>query len=209
MLEQQMPGIVAGIDEVGRGPLAGPVVAACVVLPALLAPEMAAMLDDSKRLSADQRGAALAALRASGALIGIGAASVLEIERLNILQASLLAMRRAFAHLTPRPDAALVDGNRDPGLGVPTRCVVAGDSLSLSIAAASIVAKQCRDRAMSRLDARYPGYGWAQNAGYGAPAHLAGLRSRGVTPHHRAGFGTQSQQHYQRNSADMPPMDLS
>jgi len=190
MLEQQMPGIVAGIDEVGRGPLAGPVVAACVVLPALLAPEMAAMLDDSKRLSADQRGAALAALRASGALIGIGAASVLEIERLNILQASLLAMRRAFAHLTPRPDAALVDGNRDPGLGVPTRCVVAGDSLSLSIAAASIVAKQCRDRAMSRLDARYPGYGWAQNAGYGAPAHLAGLRSRGVTPHHRAGFGT-------------------
>ncbi len=185
-----MPGIVAGIDEVGRGPLAGPVVAACVVLPALLAPEMAAMLDDSKRLSADQRGAALAALRASGALIGIGAASVLEIERLNILQASLLAMRRAFAHLTPRPDAALVDGNRDPGLGVPTRCVVAGDSLSLSIAAASIVAKQCRDRAMSRLDARYPGYGWAQNAGYGAPAHLAGLRSRGVTPHHRAGFGT-------------------
>jgi ribonuclease HII len=140
MLEQQMPGIVAGIDEVGRGPLAGPVVAACVVLPALLAPEMAAMLDDSKRLSADQRGAALAALRASGALIGIGAASVLEIERLNILQASLLAMRRAFAHLTPRPDAALVDGNRDPGLGVPTRCVVAGDSQSLSIAAASIVA---------------------------------------------------------------------
>ena len=189
-LEQAIGGRVAGLDEVGRGPLAGPVVACAVVLPDPLPASLADLLDDSKRLSPPRRDAAALALRRGGAEIGLGAASVGEILRLNILQASLLAMRRAFAHLTPRPDAALVDGNRDPGLGVPTRCVVAGDSLSLSIAAASIVAKQCRDRAMSRLDARYPGYGWAQNAGYGAPAHLAGLRSRGVTPHHRAGFGT-------------------
>jgi ribonuclease HII len=189
-LEQALGGLVAGLDEVGRGPLAGPVVAAAVILPMRLPPGLAALLDDSKKLSAARREAAYAALRASDAAIGVGAASVAEILRLNILQASLLAMRRAAARLHPPPDAALVDGNRDPGLPCPTRCVVKGDSTSLSIAAASIVAKVIRDRAMARLDRRHPGYGWADNAGYGSPAHLAALHRLGVTVHHRAGFGT-------------------
>ncbi len=189
-LEQALGGRVAGLDEVGRGPLAGPVLAAAVILPTPMPPALANLLDDSKKLSPARREAAHAALCASGAVIGVGAASVTEILHLNILQASLLAMRRAFARLSPAPDAALVDGNRDPGLPCPTRCVVKGDTTSLSIAAASIVAKVIRDRAMARLDRRHPGYAWADNAGYGSPAHLAALHRLGVTPHHRAGFGT-------------------
>ncbi len=189
-LEQAQGGRVAGFDEVGRGPLAGPVVAAAVILPQPMPHLLADLLDDSKKLSAPRREAAYAALRASGAVIGIGAASVAEIARLNILQASLLAMRRACARLHPPPDAALVDGNRDPGLPCPTRCVVKGDATSLSIAAASIVAKVIRDRAMARLDRRHPGYFWADNAGYGSKAHLAALHRQGVTVHHRTGFGT-------------------
>jgi len=188
--ETRLGGRVAGLDEVGRGPLAGPVVAACVVLPANLPPATAALFDDSKKLSPAAREQAYAALLESGAQIGIGAASVAEILRLNILQASLLAMRRAFARLTPPPDAALVDGNRAPGLACPTQCVIGGDAASLSIAAASIAAKVIRDRGMARLDARHPGYGWAANAGYGTPVHLEALARLGPTPHHRAGFGT-------------------
>lgn len=188
--ERGLGGRVAGLDEVGRGPLAGPVVAACVVLPAVMPAGLAELLDDSKRLSPAAREAAHAALLRSGAQIGIGAAAVGEILRHNILQASLLAMRRAFARLDPPPDAALVDGNRAPGLPCPTRCVVGGDGVSLSIAAASIVAKVTRDRAMLRLDARHPGYGWAANAGYGTAAHLAALARLGPTAHHRAGFGS-------------------
>jgi ribonuclease HII len=149
---------------------------------------LAVLLDDSKKLSAGRREAAGRALQLSGASIGLGAASVGEILRLNILQASLLAMRRAYARLDPPPDAALVDGNRDPDLPCPTRCVIRGDGVSLSIAAASIIAKITRDRLMTRLDARHPGYGWAANAGYGAPAHLAALRELGPTAHHRTGF---------------------
>lgn len=181
---------VAGLDEVGRGPLAGPVVAAAVVLPHHCSAALALLLDDSKKLTAAQRARAFDALRASGARIGVGAASVDEIFRLNILQASMLAMRRAFARLGAQPDAALVDGNRDPGLPCMVRCVVGGDAKSLSIAAASIVAKVIRDRAMTQLDARHPGYGWAANAGYGTLAHRTGLHRLGATAHHRAGFGT-------------------
>ena len=188
--ERRFRGRVAGLDEVGRGPLAGPVVAACVVLPADLPDALAALLDDSKRLHADARLLAYQALRRSGAEIGIGAASVAEILALNILRASHLAMRRAFARLAPAPDAALVDGNRPPGLACHTHCVVGGDALSLSIAAASIVAKVTRDRGMARLHARHPGYGWDTNAGYGTRAHVAALGALGPTRHHRAAFGT-------------------
>ncbi len=189
-LELALTGRVAGLDEVGRGPLAGPVVAACVVLPRKLPKGLADLLDDSKRLTPASRALAYEALLVSDAQIGVGAASVGEILRLNILQASLLAMRRAFSRLHPAPDAALVDGNRAPGLPCLTECVIGGDGISLSIAAASIVAKIVRDRGMARLDARYPGYGWTANAGYGTVTHLEGLARLGITPHHRTGFGT-------------------
>ena len=180
---------IAGLDEVGRGPLAGPVVAAAVVLPDPLPPGLAGLLDDSKKLSPAAREAAYAALRASAAEIGLGAASVREIGAINILQASLLAMRRALGRLAP-PDLALVDGNTDPRLGCPTRCIVGGDGSEKAISAASIVAKVVRDRLMARLAARYPGYAWERNAGYGSAAHRDALHRLGITAHHRAGFGT-------------------
>ena len=189
-LEQQTGGRVAGVDEAGRGPLAGPVVAAAVIFPAGVPPALAALLDDSKKLSAPRREAAYAALRGSpGAEIGVGAASVAEIFALNILGASLLAMRRAVLRLPVPPDLALIDGNRPPPLPCPTQCVIGGDGKSLSIAAASIVAKVLRDRAMARLAVRYPEYGWDANAGYPTAAHRAVLARLGPTPHHRPGFG--------------------
>jgi ribonuclease HII len=190
-LELQAGGRVAGIDEVGRGPLAGPVVAAAVVFREPPPPALADMLDDSKRLGASRREMAFAALRdCTVAEIGIGAASVAEIDRLNILRASLLAMRRAVMRLPALPDLALVDGNKAPDLPCPVRCIVGGDARSLSIAAASIVAKIVRDRAMTRLAIRFPGYGWDANAGYGTGAHREALQSLGITAHHRGGFGT-------------------
>jgi len=189
-IERTAGGRVAGVDEVGRGPLAGPVVAAAVMFTAGVPEAVAALIDDSKKLSAARRARALAALRACpGVEIGIGAASVAEIGRLNILGASLLAMRRAVGRLAHRPDLALVDGNRAPALACAVRCLVGGDGISLSIAAASIVAKQIRDDAMARLDRRYPAYGWAGNAGYPTAAHRAALLAHGITPHHRTGFG--------------------
>ena len=183
-------GRVAGVDEVGRGPLAGPVVAAAVVFPRGVPDALAPLLDDSKRLSAAARERALAAMLASGAAeIAVAAASVSEIARLNVLGAALLAMRRAVERLPALPQLALVDGNQPPALPCPVRCLVGGDGLSLSIAAASIAAKVARDSLMARLDGRHPGYGWASNAGYGTAAHLAALRRLGPTRHHRAGFG--------------------
>jgi ribonuclease HII len=149
------------------------------------------LLDDSKKLSPAERDLAFAALRAClDAEIGVGAASVTEIGRLNILRASLLAMARAVSRLPSPPDLALVDGNQPPPLTCPVRCVVGGDATSLSIAAASIIAKVVRDRAMARLAVRFPAYGWEQNAGYATSAHRAALRSCGPTAHHRADFGT-------------------
>jgi ribonuclease HII len=190
-MERSIAGPVAGVDEAGRGPLAGPVLAAAVILPLGLCPTVAILLDDSKKLTAAARQIAYAAMRAEpGVIIGVGAASVAEIARLNILHASLLAMRRAVARLGVAPAMALVDGNQDPGLPCPTRCVIGGDALSLSIAAASIVAKVLRDRAMDRLDSRYPGYGWRGNAGYGTAAHRDALQRLGITCHHRVAFGT-------------------
>ncbi len=190
------------MDEAGRGPLAGPVVAAAVVLRADMAPELAAMLDDSKKLSAQQRLAAFLALRASSAEIGIGAASVAEILRFNILHASMLAMRRAVGRLRIAPDLALVDGNYPPKLACAVRCVVGGDGLCLSIAAASIVAKVIRDRAMVRLGARFPGYGWHANAGYATAMHRDALRRLGPTRHHREAFGSVAQLRLELTIAD-------
>jgi ribonuclease HII len=192
-MELAAGGRVAGVDEVGRGPLAGPVVAAAVVLHAGITPELAGMLDDSKKLTVEQRLAAYVALRASPAEIAVGAASVTEIARLNILHAAMLAMRRAVARLPAAPDLALVDGNYPPKLSCPVRCVVGGDALCLSIAAASIVAKVVRDRAMARLGARFPGYGWHANAGYATALHRDALLRLGATRHHREAFRSVAQ----------------
>jgi ribonuclease HII len=193
-LEKAAGGRVAGVDEVGRGPLAGPVVAAAVVFPTGVPRKLAALLDDSKKLSAEQRLAAFEALRASGrAEIAVAAASVAEIDRLNILRAALLAMCRAVVRLPAPPDLALVDGNIAPALACPVRCVVGGDARCLSIAAASIVAKVVRDRAMARLAMRWPGYGWETNAGYATEYHRAALLRLGPTHHHRPGFASVAQ----------------
>lgn len=187
-IEASLGGDVAGIDEAGRGPWAGPVVAAAVILDrAKLPPDLAAELDDSKKLSKAVRERLFSHIEAK-ATYGIGQASVDEIDALNILQASMLAMRRAFENLPRKPQYAIVDGNRDPGLGVPTRCIVGGDASSLSIAAASILAKVTRDRIMADLAREFPGYGWEKNAGYGTKQHQQGLVEKGVTPHHRRSF---------------------
>ena len=183
-LEQALGGRVAGVDEAGRGPLAGPVVAAAVILDPASVP---AGIDDSKRLGRAARTRLHLALR-DVAAIGVGAASVALIDRLNIRQATLIAMGRAVAALHPPPDAVLVDGLDLPDCGLPGRAVVKGDSRSLSIAAASIVAKVTRDRIMAALHPRRPHYGWATNQGYGTPAHLAALARLGPCPHHRRSF---------------------
>ncbi len=201
-LELAAGGRVAGVDEAGRGPLAGPVVAAAVVLGTRVPAELADILDDSKKLTAEQRLAAFLALRASAAEIGVGAASVAEILRLNILHASMLAMRRAVARLAVAPDLALVDGNYPPKLACAVRCVVGGDALCLSIAAASIVAKVVRDRAMTRLATRFPGYGWETNVGYATTFHREALVRLGATRHHREAFGTVAQLRLELTIAD-------
>lgn len=188
IIESSLPGLVAGVDEVGRGPLAGPVVAAALIFRTPPCPELAERIDDSKKLTGKSRDFVFAALHASDAVIAVAAASVAEIETLNILGASLLAMRRAVARLVLAPDWVLVDGNKAPEFACPSRCVVGGDTISLSIAAASIVAKVVRDRGMVRLDRRWPGYGWASNAGYPTKTHLSALTSLGPTPHHRMGY---------------------
>ena len=186
--ENSLRGVVAGVDEVGRGPLAGPVVAAALIFRSKPPRRLAEQIDDSKKLSAKSRDTIFAALIASDAIFAVAAASVAEIAVLNIHHASLLAMRRAVARLQPPPDWALIDGNKAPKLDCKTHCVVGGDGLSLSIAAASIVAKVVRDRGMTRLDRRWPGYGWASNAGYSTKTHLAAITDLGPTPHHRMGF---------------------
>ena len=176
---------VAGVDEVGRGPLAGPVTAAAVRLdPARIPPG----LDDSKRLRPERR-AELAAILLATADVAVAHASVEEIDRLNILRASHLAMERAVAGLAQAPDHILIDGNLIPaGLKGRAQAIVKGDAKSLSIAAASIIAKVARDRIMVDLAQQHPGYGWDRNAGYPTPDHLTALLNLGVTPHHRRSF---------------------
>ena len=177
--------IVAGVDEVGRGPLAGPVTAAAVVLNPRQIPEG---LDDSKKLSAKARDRLFDEICAM-AVVSVAHASVKEIDDLNILYASHLAMVRAVAGLEQAPDHALIDGNMVPkALTCPATALVKGDGRSLSIAAASIVAKVTRDRIMVDLAQQFPGYGWDKNAGYPTPAHKEALVALGVTPHHRRSF---------------------
>lgn len=187
-LEQTCKGVVCGVDEVGRGPLAGPVVACAVILPPNPHPRLLAELDDSKKLSAKKREALYAIVMAE-ALVGLGRAEVDEIDRINILKATFLAMRRAVEALGQPVELALVDGNQVPSLPVGrVQCVVKGDGKSLSIAAASVVAKVTRDREMSELSQSFPGYGWERNAGYGTAEHMAAMRRIGLTPHHRKSF---------------------
>ena len=178
---------IAGLDEVGRGPWAGPVVAAAVVLPQRLPASLRSALDDSKRVKPLLR-VELAASLLELAEVSLGRAEVEEIDALNILQASHLAMQRALAGLPSPPDAALVDGNRLPTLPCPAEALVGGDGLSLSIAAASIVAKVARDREMAELANTHPGYGWERNAGYGTAEHRAGLQQLGPCAQHRRSF---------------------
>lgn len=193
-MEKSAGGRVAGVDEAGRGPLAGPVVAAAVIFPKGVPRRLATLLDDSKKLTITQRHDAYAALRrCKQAEIAVGAASVAEITRLNILHAAMLAMRRAVARLPQAPDLALVDGNYPPTLNCAVKCVIGGDALCLSIAAASIVAKVVRDRAMLRLASRFPGYGWDSNAGYATASHRRALLELGPTPHHRPTFASVAQ----------------
>ncbi|HWJ20804.1 MAG TPA: ribonuclease HII [Gemmatimonadaceae bacterium] len=183
--------LIAGVDEVGRGPLAGPVVACAVVMP----PDARAIagVDDSKRLTCAARVRLAARIRERAIAIGVGAASVREIERINIYHATVLAMRRALARLAVKPDHVLVDGKTLRTLGVEHTAIVGGDARCYNIACASIVAKVTRDRLMERLAAHYPDYRWERNAGYGTPDHLAGLAARGITPHHRRSFCAVSQ----------------
>ncbi len=176
---------IAGVDEAGRGPLAGPVVAAAVILPAKPLPRG---LADSKCLRAAEREILDTKIRARALACALGQATVAEIDALNILQASLLAMQRAVAGLSLRPFAAWVDGNRPPHLPMPVRAVIGGDGLVPAISAASIVAKVARDARMVVLDARYPGYGLAQHKGYATAMHRDALTRLGATPIHRRSF---------------------
>lgn len=177
---------IAGVDEVGRGPLAGPVVVCAVIMPADR--RAIAGVTDSKQLKAAERERLAAQIHAEAVAVALAAASVAEIARWNIYQATARAMARAIARLAVRPDEVLVDGKPIKTLGVPHHAVVGGDATCYTIGCASIVAKVVRDRLMQRLAARHPGYGWDSNAGYGTPAHIAGLRERGLTAHHRVAF---------------------
>jgi ribonuclease HII len=180
--------LVAGVDEVGRGPLAGPVVAAAVIVdPANLPRGLKRRINDSKQVPEPVREEIYEAVQ--GRIdYAIGQASVAEIDAINIYRASFLAMQRAMAGLPRAPQYAIVDGNRAPAFPCEARPVIGGDALCLSVALASIMAKVTRDRLMCELDARYPGYGWSHNAGYGTPEHKAGLLHLGVTPEHRTSF---------------------
>ena len=177
---------VAGVDEAGRGPLAGPVIAAAVVLPEGIEVERAG---DSKKLSRDLREELYAEILAKASSVGIGSGSVQEIDKHNILNATTLAMNRALTQLSEEPGHVVVDGLPVKKLEWEHEAVVGGDGLVHSIGCASIVAKVTRDRLMTRLALRYPGYSWEKNAGYGTVAHRAAIKELGLTPHHRITFG--------------------
>jgi len=184
-LLKTMAGPICGVDEVGRGPLAGPVVAAAVILNRGRIPKG---LNDSKQLSEEDREALYPRIMEAAVAVGVGEASVGEIDLINIRQATHMAMARAVRALSVAAEFALVDGNDPPPL--PCRCdtLIGGDARSVSIAAASIIAKVTRDRMMVALHDAHPGYNWRSNKGYGTPEHYAGLKAHGVTPHHRRSF---------------------
>lgn len=177
--------ILCGVDEAGRGPLAGPVCAAAVILPRGL--EIPG-LNDSKKLSEKRREALYDEIISSAAAYGIAFADVEEIERLNILHATFLAMNRAIAQLSVKSELALIDGNRNSDIEMPSRCIVKGDSRCADIAAASILAKVTRDRYMIKMAEQYPQYGFEQHKGYGTKQHYAALREHGASPIHRMSF---------------------
>ena len=176
---------ICGVDEAGRGPLAGPVCAAAVILPPDIQIEG---LNDSKKLTDKKRRALYDVITEQAVSYGIACADEQEIDEINILQATFLAMRRAVEKLTVAPDIALIDGNRAPGLSCRERTIVHGDALSASVAAASILAKVTRDRLMEEYDAQYPQYGFAVHKGYGTQRHYAALREFGACPIHRQSF---------------------
>jgi len=190
--------IIAGVDEVGRGPWAGPVTACAVVLDPKNIPDG---LNDSKKLTAKRREALFEQILASSD-VSIAHVSVKEIDRINILQASLLAMEKAVAGLSTPADFALIDGNKAPkNLSCPCETIIKGDAKSSSIAAASIIAKVTRDHLMVTLSQQYPGYAWDTNAGYGTKAHQEGLKTLGVTAHHRRSFKPIHKMLYGENKA--------
>ena len=192
MLELIVPaGLVCGIDEAGRGPLAGPVVAAAVILdPTRPIPG----LNDSKKLSEKKRLVLAELIRERAIAWAVAEASVEEIDRINILQASLLAMQRAVAGLAVRPTSALVDGNRCPKLDIPAEAIIQGDGKIASIAAASILAKTVRDAGMRVLHVQYPQYGFDRHMGYPTAAHFKALEEHGASPVHRRSFGPVAKQ---------------
>ena len=177
--------LLCGVDEAGRGPLAGPVCAAAVILPTGL--EIPG-LNDSKKLSEKQREALFEPIKAAAKAYGIAFATVEEIENLNILNATFLAMNRAISQLSPQPELALIDGNRNTGITVPSRCVVKGDSRCADIAAASVLAKVSRDRYMLEMAEKYPEYGFERHKGYGTKLHYEAIRQYGPCPIHRLSF---------------------
>ena len=191
MLPLRLPeGLACGVDEAGRGPLAGPVVAAAVILDPL---NPISGLNDSKKLSAKRRDALAVEIRAKALAWSVAEASVEEIDRINILQASLLAMRRAVEGLKIQPETALIDGNRCPPLACPAEAVVGGDGKVASIAAASILAKTVRDAGMLVLHAEYPMYGFDRHMGYPTALHLQALREHGPSPVHRRSYAPVAQ----------------
>jgi ribonuclease HII len=190
-LRQEFGPLLAGVDEVGRGPLAGPVVACAVIMP----PDQRAIagVDDSKQLTPQERRRLAVLIRGRALAIGLGAASAREIDRINIYHASVLAMRRALARLVLQPHHVVVDGNPIRTLGVSHRAVVGGDGRCYTVACASIIAKVTRDRLMQALAVRHPAYAWGHNMGYATAEHLAGLDRQGASPHHRRSFGSVAQ----------------
>lgn len=182
--EQSFGGLIAGIDEAGRGPWAGPVVAAAVVFYTSNIPQG---VHDSKKLSSARRAEIYDAIL-KNAHVGVGIATAEEIDKVNILQATFLAMQRAYNLLGITPDIALIDGNKCPKLPCTTKAIIGGDALCPSIAAASIIAKVTRDRIMTELAQDHPQYGWDRNAGYGTAQHQDALKNFGVTPHHRRSY---------------------
>ena len=185
-LRLQKGPLLAGVDEVGRGPIAGPVVACAVIMP----PDIRAIagVDDSKRLTHDQRVRLAVKIRERAVAYALGAASVREIDTINIYQASVLAMQRALTRLRVKPDHVVIDGRAMRTLPIPHTAVVRGDRRCFSVACASILAKVTRDLLMTRLAQRYPHYIWDHNAGYTTREHVIGLTGHGITPHHRKSF---------------------